>query len=136
MKDGKMCDTIECPHCNGTGRVPEDFLTDDHVDKVFSDYCDIFNIAICHGVYDWRDCGRNVQIVQDLSSYGCFNTETHYLPRRFFSRNRDTRLARITEVYNESIRTKQAEEMAAKLAELIRLETRSAILRGELERVS
>lgn len=89
--DNSCEDDIECPHCYGSGRVSEDFLTDEHVSAVFSDYCQIFGIHKAYGVEKWDDWGEYVHIKQDVSCRGCYDYETHKLPKTYFTRNVEKR---------------------------------------------
>ncbi|AGR47652.2 hypothetical protein PHIM7_10 [Sinorhizobium phage phiM7] len=81
---------IECPHCEGGGRVPEDFLTDEHVAEVFRDYCDIFGYHLAYGVESWSEggwTGNVVHVVQDISARQCHNTRSFDLPKTYFTRD-------------------------------------------------
>lgn len=127
-------DGIDCPHCEGSGRVPEDFLTDEHVAEVFADYCDIFGFHVCYGVEKWSEGGWSgdvVNIVQDTSARNCYNSETHKLPKLWFTRDVAKRRELMTKARQEEkaeIARKKAQDNKDRIAEL---ENELAELKGD-----
>lgn len=127
-----MSETIECPHCSGSGRVAEDFLTDDHVHEVFADFCKVFDFHLAYGVESYDDSGEKVRVVQDTSARSCHNSHEHYLPRSYFTRDRERRLSLMRSDYEKQQRAEAAKERREKRGELAEIERRAAALRQEL----
>lgn len=126
-------DQIDCPHCGGSGKVDEDFLTEDHVGEVFADYCKVFGYHLAYGVESYDDCGATVGIKQDVSARSCYNCRYHTLPKSYFTRDQDKRLALMT-VDREAEKKAQArEEIRKKAAKLADHEAAAAKLREELK---
>lgn len=124
---------IDCPHCEGTGKVVNDFLTDGHVSDVFSDYCEVFGIHKAYGVHRWDDMGGQILVVHDISARSCFNTDSYYLKREYFTRDRDRRLTLMRADKAAQAAREEKAKRDGKIAELAQLERRAMQLRTELD---
>jgi hypothetical protein len=120
-------ETVECPHCEGSGRVPDNFLSEDFVDEVFTDYCKIFSYHNARGVHDYSESGHTVRIRQDVSAKSCFDTRDFYLPWEYFTRNVDKRRALMTADNEKGIAEKKEKDRK-------QAEAKVAILKLELAR--
>lgn len=128
-----MSDEIDCPHCGGTGKVSEDFLTDDHVETVTREYCEIFNKDYGYGVESWSE-GDNgsVAVKVDTTCRSCYSSETYYIPESYFTRNEEKRRALMLDGKALADDAAKLKDRQRKLDELANAERRAATLRGEL----
>jgi hypothetical protein len=126
-------ETMACPHCCGRGTVGIDYLTDDLVDDVFRQYCDIFGYHVCYGVEKWDDNGDTVTVRQDTSAMSCYNYDDHTFPREWFTRDVELREQLMIAKRDEKKIAAEAEARQKKQNRLIDIEREAARLKKELE---
>lgn len=129
---------IICPHCNGTGMVPDDFLTDEFVVEVFRDFVDTFLLDIelyvdRYSVRNDEDGNAEVFIEAKFSNdpYG-YKEDYYSLPMKFFTRNESERMRLLHEEREKRLIVEKERVEEVKLAEIERIERRAAILKGEI----
>jgi hypothetical protein len=126
---------IPCPHCDGGGRVPEDFLTEEHVAEVFADYCDIFGYHLAYGVESYHEGGwydsKTVHVVQDISARQCHNSRSHELPRTYFTRDVEKRRRLMTADVTDERRKAELKKQQEEKERIAYLETELATLKGK-----
>ena len=123
---------MACPHCCGKGTVGIDYLTDELVDEVFRQWCDIFGYHACYGVEKWDDQGDTVHIRQDTSAMSCYNYELHSFPREWFTRDVDLREQLIMAKRDEEKIAEEIKKLDEKRNRLRAIEVEAERLRTEL----
>jgi len=111
---------MDCPHCYGKGTVDDDYLTDELVEEVFSEYFKEFGWHTAYGVEKWEDYGDKVWIRQDTSARSCYNYEDHMLPREIFIRDNEKRAQLIKNIHTEHKKKLKADKRKQDLAKLER----------------
>ncbi len=53
---------------------------DGRVREIFTKYCEIYGIFLAHGIDSWEIWGNALDIRQDITCRGCYDTESHTLP--------------------------------------------------------
>jgi hypothetical protein len=64
---------------------------DSLVSGVFSDYCEIFDIHRAYGVQSYHIEYDSLDIIQDISCRGCYDTQSHSLPIEYLYLDGDDR---------------------------------------------
>lgn len=124
---------IHCPHCNGSGLVKEDFLTEEHVDEVFSEYVSIFGRHGGCGVDSFTDWGTEVHLALSWTRRGCTDYESASLPKSYFTRNKAKRIELMTAAADAEKAAKEAADKKSKLARLLSIQAEAERLERELE---
>ncbi len=130
-----MSNSICCPHCGGTGTVPEDFPTGEHVAVVTAEYCEIFNKDYGYGVETYADSysdDHTVDVKVDTSARSCYSFEVYRIPKEYFTRDREKRHVLMLMHKAEADQAEKDKEKARKKQALLDAERRVAILRGEI----
>lgn len=122
---------IECPYCAGSGVVPEDFLTVEHVDQVFEEYCNIFGIHKAYGVESYNDWyGPDVEVKQNISFRGCYDYKIHNLPRTWFTRNPEKRKILMQQEKDKHDEIERQSRERNRIQEITQLEARLNTLKN------
>lgn len=124
---------INCPHCNGTGKVAEDFLTTSFVSAVAKDWCTVFNNSWAYGLHDYTDGHEYVYVTIDVSCRGCTDYEGYEIPKKYFIRDQTERLRLMHE---DLAAEKAAEAEEQRLRSVKAQEAKVARLKKEIDNPS
>lgn len=91
---------------------------DDRVSQVFHDYCGVFDIHPAYGVESFTVGNVNLQIVQDISCRGCYDTTRRTLLVEYLYLEQPDRLALMKHHKVEQAAVILARDTAAKRSEL------------------